>query len=222
MIGQSGTTTVTAKTPRIVAKLITAANLVPAGKDFAELPSRWLDFDGSVQGESQAEGKSWRDDVIASAERYLAGLPEGLRNYVGTPRRRRTFIDRWHFIWSARQILGAVIKTTTEHHVDLNEALVQMERDEKGRLRILPGRLFKALDGIDGSRIAQCRWCGRFLWMERKRPDPICSNRCRQAEWRKHHPERSLKIRLKNEEERARKEYRPGKAAPLMTRRRGR
>ncbi len=151
-------------------------------------------------------------DMWTAAEQAIAGEPRAFREYVGPVRfeTRQTFVTRWDNVLRARRTLAAIIATSIGP-VDVFEIarrMAELRRDTNGKLEVTVAEDVQALAGLPASRLARCRQCEKFLWMSRLRAQPLCSDACRQANWRTRNPEQYQRIQIENERRRARKEAR--------------
>jgi hypothetical protein len=150
-------------------------------------------------------------DPWASAAQVATGLPRAFHDYVGPigSDTRPAFVPRWDSVYRAWQTLVAVT-TVSRGKADLGRAFgpqaVWLQQDAKGGLEIHLAPEIRALSGVEARRVAQCVQCGKFIWMERLRPRPLCSNACRQADWRIRNPEKYRAIQIENERRRSAKE----------------
>jgi len=161
------------------------------------------------------------EDLWASAAQVAAGLPQAFQDYVGPVgfNTRPTFVRRWDSVYRAWRTLMAVT-AAARGKADLGTAfgpqMVWLQQNANGGLEVQFAPEIHALIGVDARRVAQCVQCGKFMWMQRLRLRPRCSNACRQADWRIRNPEKYRTIQIENERRRAQKEHR----AQLTRRRR--
>jgi hypothetical protein len=147
------------------------------------------------------------DDLVAAAKRAVQGLPAELRRFIGpiTWRSRAAFLARWDQAYRARILMDAAVRSF-EIPVDLGVAIpgsVRLQMDpQRGTYTVVLAEELAALQGVD-ARIARCKECSDFVWMQRRRARPFCpKSRCRQAAWRRANP----LAEIENEMRRAAKE----------------
>ena len=151
-------------------------------------------------------------DPFLVAEQASHALPREVREYIGpvTSETGSVFVPRWESVHQAIRVLTAIIETSSGP-VDASRiglGIVQLRRSSSGHLEVALSEEAAALTGLPVSRLARCRQCQRFLWMVRLRQEPLCSNGCRQANWRARNPERYRQIQIESERRRAVKETR--------------
>jgi hypothetical protein len=191
--------------PSHIQTLITLANLT--GKhDLIDLGELWLNLDPT-------------QDTWAAAEQVVAGLPPEFRDYIGPVRfeTRQTFVPLWDGVYRARRTLAGIIDTSNGP-VGLSAAVrpqvAELRRDGTGKLKLSLSADMEALAGLPATRLARCRQCEKFLWMSRVRPQPLCSDACRQAKWREDNPEKYREAQIENERKRAEREARRNALKP--------
>ncbi len=191
-------TTVMGRCPPHIETLIELANL-PGRQDPPDLGELFVAEHGD-------------QDMWTAAEQAIAGEPRAFREYVGPVRfeTRQTFVTRWDNVSRARRTLAAIIATSIGP-VDVFEIarrMAELRRDTNGKLEVTVAEDVQALVGLPASRVARCRRCEKFLWMSRLRRQPLCSDACRQANWRARNPETYRRIQIENERRRALREAR--------------
>lgn len=195
--------------PRDVQALIGLVNALPSPTLALKSPGELLPNPDAVDvaGEMRA---IW--------QREIASLPVKIRRFIGpiTVTTHTEAMERYAFLRDAQGALTALAERDIDAVARVTSVVAAVVANH---LEFDFDPIVKILTGVDVRRIARCVECGRFLWLRRLRPDPVCSNRCRQTRWRERNPERWALIQNEHDARRAKKKSRSRRVLHVSQRR---
>lgn len=146
-------------------------------------------------------------ELLRSYDTKISKLPAPTQRWV---RGDRNVLDvknlvvvgeRYRQVKAAHEILRAIAREELSDVATHSEDLIGLRIDEQGLIKLIPSRLFTALDGLEAQRIRECEnsKCLRIYWAGRL-DQPCCSRKCANArrvkKWRERYQDRYKQNRL--------------------------